>query len=69
MRAGLKWELEGVRFSVFFFQKLQEKRVKQIMEFLFDKTGRLYISQKEMEKVVEDVYTEVFSSVGFDVEW
>lgn len=69
VRAGLKWELEGVRPSAFFFQKLQEKRAKQTMESLLDKTGRLHTSQKEMEKVVEDVYTEVFSSAGPDVEW
>lgn len=39
VRVGLKWELEGDRFLVFFFQKLQEVRVKKYIEFLLDKEG------------------------------
>lgn len=69
VRAGLKWEMEGDRPSAFFFQKLQEKRAKRTMQSLLDKTGSLHTNQKEMKKVIEDIYAAVFSSSGPDAEW
>lgn len=69
MRAGLKWEAEGDRPSAFFYQKVQAKRAKKLMESLLDKTGTARTSQAELKQVVEETYTGIFASQGTSAEW
>lgn len=69
VRAGAKWELEGDRPSTFFFQKVQEQRVKKTIEEMLDKEGEVVRGQEGIKKIVEEAYEEVFFSKGPDSDW
>lgn len=69
IRARMKWEMEGDRPTAFFYQKVQAKRAKKLMESLPDKSGTIRQSQEELQTVVEEAYTNIFDSKGPDAEW